>query len=41
MKAKRQTEVLLNSDTIVDGFGGHVTLLSIGLYMSGSALRLS
>jgi hypothetical protein len=26
MKAKRQTEVVLNSATMLDGFGGHVSM---------------
>ena len=30
MKAKRQTEVVLNSATMLDGFGGHVKGILLG-----------
>jgi hypothetical protein len=30
MKAKRQTEAVLNSVTMLDGFGGHVSVIRVG-----------
>jgi hypothetical protein len=35
MKAKRQTEVVLNSATMLDGFGGHVNLSMKKLWAEG------